>query len=166
VHHRNNTATLQSIITHTSALNEIRCIEDRSSMPITWKNFSDMGDSVGSSLQIFNMSLYKASGVVSPAVFARFSQMREFSWDSRMVFKTAPKSISADTFRLLVELKVDLFDESFLTVLSHMECVPGFCIVHLTDHLSGCPHCKRLSSPLLPRAAPVFFRSTAQSCES
>jgi hypothetical protein len=86
-----------------------------------------VGKSTGSSLQSFHgIPVSKASGAVSPAVFAQFPRMREFSWDSRTVFRAEAKLIPADTFNLLVDLTVNTFEESFLDVLSYMECVPDF----------------------------------------
>lgn len=70
--------------------------------------------------------------VIEPAklpwltVFTRFSQTREFSWDSGTAFKTGPKLVSTDTFGLLVALTVDTCEASFLDVLSDMECVLDF----------------------------------------
>ncbi|KAJ7938332.1 hypothetical protein B0H13DRAFT_1698452 [Mycena leptocephala] len=120
INHSGDAATFKSIVGHTPALVELH--GSKHSGPITWKAFSDVGKSTGSSLQSFHgIPVSKASGAVSPAVFAQFPRMREFSWDSRTVFRAEAKLIPADTFNLLVDLTVNTFEESFLDVLSYME---------------------------------------------
>jgi hypothetical protein len=122
------------IIAHTTVLTELHGLQPdlpaavRPPCPITWKAFSDVGESTGASLRSFQgITVAKASGLVDPSVFSLFSQMREFHWDSATAFKTGPKLgpklIPVDTFSLLVSLTVTAFDASFLGVLSYMQCV-------------------------------------------
>ncbi|KAJ6460439.1 hypothetical protein DFH09DRAFT_592432 [Mycena vulgaris] len=65
--------------------------------------------------------LTKAEGSVSLAVFSLLPQIRSFTCNSKTVFKTTPSSIPSGTFDTLVDLTIDVFDSSFLTVLSHLE---------------------------------------------
>ncbi|KAJ7353371.1 hypothetical protein DFH08DRAFT_987682 [Mycena albidolilacea] len=124
------------IVAHTTVLIELHGLQPdlltavnyqvRPPCPITWKAFSDVGESTGASLRSFQgITVAKANGPVNPDVFSLFSQMREFHWDSATAFKTGPKLgpklIPADTFSLLVNLTVTAFDASFLGVLSYME---------------------------------------------
>ncbi|KAJ7938342.1 hypothetical protein B0H13DRAFT_2301914 [Mycena leptocephala] len=125
----------KSILMHTSALTELHGIQSR--LPLTWTAFSELGALTGSSLRSFyGIPVSKATSAVDPAVFARFSQMREFSWDSGTVFKTGPKLVSADTFGLLVALTVDTYEASFLDVLSDME-LPSLRTVVFSATASG-----------------------------
>jgi hypothetical protein len=125
VSHFGDLDLFKNILVHTSALTELHGIQSR--LPLTWAAFSELGAWTGSSLRSFDgIPVSKASSAVDPGVFAWFSQMREFSWDSGTVFKTGPKLVSADTFGLLVALTVDTYEASFLDVLSDMECVPDF----------------------------------------
>jgi hypothetical protein len=130
IYHSGDLALFKSILVHTSALTELHGIQGRlpqSRLPLSWTAFSELGALTGSSLRSFyDIPVCKASSAVDPAIFARFLQMREFSWDSGTVFKTGPKLVSADTFGLLVALRVDTFEASFLDMLSDLECVPDF----------------------------------------
>ncbi|KAJ7270755.1 hypothetical protein B0H12DRAFT_1229232 [Mycena haematopus] len=124
----NDMTEFKKIIACTTALTELHALP-HSGRPITWKAFRDIGESTGATLRAFHgISVSKASSPVDSKVLALFSQMREFSWDSGTVFKTAPKSIQADSFSLLVDLTVNAFHASFLKVLSHME-LPSLCTV-------------------------------------
>ncbi|KAJ7938340.1 hypothetical protein B0H13DRAFT_1851782 [Mycena leptocephala] len=108
-----------------------------SASALSWTAFSELGVLTGSSLRSFyDIPVCKASSAVDPAVFARFLQMREFSWDSGTVFKTGPKLVSADTFGLLVALRVDTFEASFLDMLSDLE-LPSLRTVVFSATASG-----------------------------
>jgi hypothetical protein len=125
ISHFGDLGLFKSILVHTSALTELHGIPSR--LPLTWAAFSELGALTGFSLRSFyGIPVSKVTSAVDPAVFARFSQMREFSWDSGTVFGTGPKLVSADTFGLLVALTVDTCDASFLDVLSDMEYIPDF----------------------------------------
>ncbi|KAJ6524554.1 hypothetical protein B0H19DRAFT_1200262 [Mycena capillaripes] len=117
--HFSDSAVLK-IIAQTPSLTKLFGM--RNCMPLKWQAFNDLAKLAGSMLRTFQrIPIYKASGATSPAVFALFSQMRVFGWDSKTTFKTEPKLIPANTFSLLVDLTVKTYDESFLDVLSHME---------------------------------------------
>ncbi|KAJ7042791.1 hypothetical protein C8F04DRAFT_1074812 [Mycena alexandri] len=118
-------SSFKTLIAKTPALTELRGA--RGCPSITWKAFSDLGESLsGSNLKVFyGVPIPKAStvakGATNPAVFASFPRMQKFEWNSSTPFKTEPKLIGVDTFSLLVDLKITTFDESFLDVLSQME---------------------------------------------
>ncbi|KAJ7602361.1 hypothetical protein DFH06DRAFT_1488719 [Mycena polygramma] len=109
------------IIKHTPALTELHGVKT-CRQPITWTEFSDLGESAGSSLQSFRgLSVSKTPSAADPGVFASFRELREFVWDSEMVFKTGPNVIPADMFSLLVSVTISKFEASFLDLLSHLE---------------------------------------------
>ncbi|KAF8172755.1 hypothetical protein K438DRAFT_1851031 [Mycena galopus ATCC 62051] len=121
IHTSSDVAEFKRIIGHATKLEELDGGEYAGA--ITWKAFSDVGESAGASLRSFRgIPVSKATGgSVDPNVFTLFSQMQKFDWSSATVFKTEPKSIPSHTFGLLVDLKVSVFHASFLQVLSHME---------------------------------------------
>ncbi|KAJ6463401.1 hypothetical protein C8R45DRAFT_519182 [Mycena sanguinolenta] len=111
--------TFRRIITHTTALTELHGLSY--CRPISWNAFSDVSESTGATLRSFQGIPVAKASTVDSKVFALFPQMEDFSWDSKTVFQTGPKSIPTDSFGLLVDLTVNAFDASFLKVLSHME---------------------------------------------
>ncbi|KAJ7160941.1 hypothetical protein C8R46DRAFT_1353630 [Mycena filopes] len=118
------TDTLGSILFQTTnmpVLKEVRALKGYPSM--TWKAFSDLGESTASSLELFHgISItHGNTTAANPAIFAAFPRMRELEWKSSAVFKTKSKLITAGSFSLLVHLTVTSFNGSFLIVLSQME---------------------------------------------
>ncbi|KAJ7602497.1 hypothetical protein DFH06DRAFT_1115658 [Mycena polygramma] len=110
-----------SIIKHTPALTGLHGVKN-CRKPITWKEFSDLSKSSGSRLQSFHgLSVSKTPSAADPGVFALFPQLRDFVWDSEMVFKTGPNVIPANVFSLLVSVTISKFEASFLDLLSHLE---------------------------------------------
>ncbi|KAJ6478582.1 hypothetical protein C8R47DRAFT_638137 [Mycena vitilis] len=110
-----------SIVKHTSALTDLHGVPS-CRQPITWKEFSDLGKSAGTGLQSFQgLSVSKTPSAADPGVFALFPQLRDFVWDSEMVFETGPNVIPANVFSLLVSVTISKFEASFLHLLSHLE---------------------------------------------
>ncbi|KAF7348467.1 hypothetical protein MVEN_01363800 [Mycena venus] len=120
INHGSDVAVFKRIIAQTPSLTELR--GGRACRPMTWKAFSDLGKSSGSSLRSFGgIPISKASGAVNPDMFALFPQIKDFGWDTWTEFKIQPKLIPTDAFGQLVDLTVDRFDGSFLDVLAQME---------------------------------------------
>ncbi|KAJ7160940.1 hypothetical protein C8R46DRAFT_1106018 [Mycena filopes] len=118
---RNLSPVLKDIVPHTPALIELAGVVRVTSPNMTWKEFSTLGEATGSSLQSFHGFSVLKTAAANPTVFGLFTQIREFTWASNTTFKTTPKLIPTDAFRLLVKLTVFSFDETFLNVLAQME---------------------------------------------
>ncbi|KAJ7756219.1 hypothetical protein B0H16DRAFT_1539043 [Mycena metata] len=110
---------LKDIVAHTPTLTELH--GTTGSPSITWKAFTTLGESTGSSLRSFHGIPIPKTAAANPAAFALFTEMRELGWATNTTFKTTAKFIPTDAFRFLVKLTVTTCDESFLTVLAHME---------------------------------------------
>ncbi|KAJ7166457.1 hypothetical protein C8R43DRAFT_917891 [Mycena crocata] len=95
---------------------------DGNGFPLSWKVFNEFSNAAGPNLHRFGgMIVDKAAGHGSPTVFSLFPRMQSFAWSSKTVFKTGASLIPTGTFDLLVELTIQIFDASFMTVLSQME---------------------------------------------
>ncbi|KAJ7042785.1 hypothetical protein C8F04DRAFT_54250 [Mycena alexandri] len=112
-------STLKDIVAHTPALTELHGMTGCPS--ITWKAFTALGESTGSSLRSFHGVPIPKTAAANPAALALFTEMRELGWATNTTFKTTAKLIPTDAFGLLVKLTVSTCDESFLTVLAQME---------------------------------------------
>ncbi|KAJ7681495.1 hypothetical protein B0H17DRAFT_1076149 [Mycena rosella] len=108
-----------SLVSHTPSL-----VSLRTDLSITWKMFNNLCQTTGSSLRDIRVSVAKPTAPtapMSPGIFSLLPQIHYLAWDCKTVFKTGPKSISAGTLAALVDLSVEAFDPSFLTVLLRME---------------------------------------------
>ncbi|KAJ7465151.1 hypothetical protein FB451DRAFT_1179335 [Mycena latifolia] len=100
--HPDGYQVLASILSRTPSLVELVC----ANFNVTWKV------PVGKPI------------VPGSTIFSQFLRLRCLTWGSKL-FKPA-NSISSSTFNTLVELSIEAFDSSFLTVLTHIECVSLF----------------------------------------
>ncbi|KAJ7465133.1 hypothetical protein FB451DRAFT_1262722, partial [Mycena latifolia] len=92
---------------------------------VTWKVFNDICNMAGSTLRTVQVSVAKPTTPVSPDIFSQLPGLRCFTWDSEIVFKTDLDLISGGAFDGLVDLSIEAFDSTFLTVLTHMEWLPS-----------------------------------------
>ncbi|KAJ7081611.1 hypothetical protein B0H15DRAFT_854422, partial [Mycena belliarum] len=88
---------------------------------VTWEAFTDMCNATGSSIHTLRLPVAKPAGSVSPSVFALLPRIRSLIWDSKAVFKTVHNLLSTTMFDTLVNLSINVCDQSFLILLSRME---------------------------------------------
>ncbi|KAJ6454603.1 hypothetical protein C8R45DRAFT_1037492 [Mycena sanguinolenta] len=121
---RDITLKFKTTIAYTPALNHLDGGKDF--LPIFWKDFCDLSNSVGSTLRSFRgIQIDNPDDPKSPDVFARFTQLEDFHWFSRTAFKTdhnLTHFTPVTVFNTLVHLRITVcYHESFMTVLAHME---------------------------------------------
>ncbi|KAK7044826.1 hypothetical protein R3P38DRAFT_3432923 [Favolaschia claudopus] len=111
----------RSIAKYTPALREVYANERCPAFG--WDTFSELSESVGTSLQSFCGVTIKESphSCTSSQIFARFPKIQEFHWDSSTVFDVAPTSIPTGGLGSLVTLAIAECHSSFLAVLALMD---------------------------------------------
>ncbi|KAJ7042788.1 hypothetical protein C8F04DRAFT_1074805 [Mycena alexandri] len=116
-----------------ASIPKLRELSATKAFPLRWDAFYDLGESTGSSIELFRGISIPRREAASPLVFTLFPQLQEFEWNSGTTFKDEPE---VDTFSLLVKLTVTIFDESFLNLLSQME-LPSLQTVEFSAHSIG-----------------------------
>ncbi|KAJ7465145.1 hypothetical protein FB451DRAFT_1262775 [Mycena latifolia] len=123
---------LTSILSRIPSLVELVCAY----FTVTWKVFNDICNMTGSTLRTVQVPVEKSTIPVSPDILSQLPRLRCFTWNSEIVFKTAPELISGGTFDALVDLSLEAFDPSFLTVLTLLE-LPSLRIVTFSANSTG-----------------------------
>ncbi|KAK7044829.1 F-box domain-containing protein [Favolaschia claudopus] len=93
---------------------------------LPWKTFEGFVELAGASLlRLHGVKIGKSSKKpgVSPQIFARFSKMQEFGWNSKTEFEAKAQGIPLDAFSALVTLTIGACTNSFFSVLTSMEYV-------------------------------------------
>jgi hypothetical protein len=108
---------LRAIIPRTKLVNLIGL----SPCSVTPKIFSDLGKYSGSTLvRLEGVQIAKGAKVEKASMFSLFRRIRSLSVGFKSMFNTS--SIPTDALATLEELTLLSFDETLITVFSHMEC--------------------------------------------
>ncbi|KAJ7465144.1 hypothetical protein FB451DRAFT_1262770 [Mycena latifolia] len=132
IRHPDGYQALANILSGTPSLVELVCAY----FAVTWKVFNDICNMTGSTLRTVQVPVEKSTIPMGPGILSQLPRLRCFTWNSEIVFKTAPELISGGTFDALVDLSLEVFDPSFLTVLAHLE-LPSLRIVTFSANSTG-----------------------------
>ncbi|KAJ6557208.1 hypothetical protein DFH09DRAFT_540087 [Mycena vulgaris] len=109
---------LRPILSRTKLVNIIGLTD----FNITPKAFSDLGKLAGPTLvRLEGVEVAKASKVEKPSLFSLFPHVRSLSAAFKPPFDATPASIPSGALASLEELTLSSFDDSLMTVLSHMD---------------------------------------------